>query len=220
MCALNHVAGRMRELEEAWIVHALVREDGLSQTEVAELLGRHKSWVCRKLGLIERLVPAVKEDLRLGLIVPSMARELVRLPAGNQQGWLEAQRREALSRDELRGAVDLWLSASGQGRDFVLANPRDALARDREGGVAGRDPRLSPLGNRVSKEIGLLLTAMPRMENRLRERVREGLTPSDRGLLKEVLERLGREARSLAEAAEDYVLESGRRWTNAPATKS
>ena len=51
---LNRAGGRTRELEEAWIVQALVREDGLSQVEVAELLGRHKSWVCRRLALIER----------------------------------------------------------------------------------------------------------------------------------------------------------------------
>ncbi len=46
--------GRTRELEEAWIIQALVREDGLSQVEVAEL-GRHRSWACRRLALIERL---------------------------------------------------------------------------------------------------------------------------------------------------------------------
>ena len=52
---LNRTGGRTRELEEAWIIHALVREDEMSQVEVAELLGRHKSWVCRRLALIERL---------------------------------------------------------------------------------------------------------------------------------------------------------------------
>jgi ParB-like chromosome segregation protein Spo0J len=40
---LNQTGRRPHELEEAWIVQALVREDGLSQLEVAELLGRHKS---------------------------------------------------------------------------------------------------------------------------------------------------------------------------------
>ena len=34
---LNHAGGRTRELEEAWIIQALVREDGMSQVEVAEL---------------------------------------------------------------------------------------------------------------------------------------------------------------------------------------
>src|SRR5207244_1343889 len=35
---LNRVGGHTRELEEAWIIHALVREDGMSQVEAAELL--------------------------------------------------------------------------------------------------------------------------------------------------------------------------------------
>jgi hypothetical protein len=42
---LNAIGCRMKELEEAWIVQALVREDGLSQVEVAELLERHKSGI-------------------------------------------------------------------------------------------------------------------------------------------------------------------------------
>jgi hypothetical protein len=51
---LNQAGRHTRELEEAWIVSALVQEDHLSQVEVAELLGRHKSWVCRRLALLER----------------------------------------------------------------------------------------------------------------------------------------------------------------------
>ena len=54
---LNQTGRRPHELEEAWIVRALVREDGLTQSEVAELLGRHKSWVCRRLALLEKLAP-------------------------------------------------------------------------------------------------------------------------------------------------------------------
>jgi ParB/RepB/Spo0J family partition protein len=64
-----HGAGkRLVELEEAWLVQALVREDGMSQVEVGELLGRHKSWVCRRLALLEKLVEEVRQDLRLGLV--------------------------------------------------------------------------------------------------------------------------------------------------------
>ena len=65
---LNRVSRSTHELEEAWIVHALVREDGLSQVEAAALLARHKSWVCRRLALLERLSPEAKEGLRLGLL--------------------------------------------------------------------------------------------------------------------------------------------------------
>lgn len=47
--ALNRVGRGVQPIEESWIVQALVREDGLTQVEVAELLGHHKSWVCRRL---------------------------------------------------------------------------------------------------------------------------------------------------------------------------
>ena len=52
---LNSVGRRPNKLEDAWIAQALVREDRLSQVDAGELLGRHKSWVCRRLALLERL---------------------------------------------------------------------------------------------------------------------------------------------------------------------
>ena len=99
-------------MEEAWIVQALVRDDGLTQVEAAHLLGQHKSWVCRRLALLERLSVEVKEDLRLGLVGPALARQLTRLPAGNQQAVLALTRREALTAQEVSGVIDLLQGAS------------------------------------------------------------------------------------------------------------
>jgi len=99
---LNRAGGRTRELEEAWIIHALVREDGMSQVEVAELLGRHKSWVCRRLALIERHGAKARDDLRVGLLSPTAARQIVRLQQGNQAEVLDAARREPLSSADWR----------------------------------------------------------------------------------------------------------------------
>ena len=76
---LNRISRRPLELEEAWIVHALVREDGLTQAETAGLLNRHKSWVCRRLALLEKLCVAAREELHLGLLSPSVARQLALL---------------------------------------------------------------------------------------------------------------------------------------------
>ena len=89
---LNRIGQRPLELEESWIVHALVREDGLSQVEAAQLLGRHKSWVNRRLAMLERLCDAAREELRLGLLTPAMARQLTRLPMGNQADGVERRR--------------------------------------------------------------------------------------------------------------------------------
>lgn len=68
LLGLNGISGRVKELEEAWNVQALVREDRFSPVEVAELLGRHKSWVCRRLVLLEKLSsPAAPGPAALGL---------------------------------------------------------------------------------------------------------------------------------------------------------
>ena len=101
-----------RELEEAWIVQGLVRDDGMTQVEAAHLLGQHKSWVCRRLALLEKLSVAVKEDLRLGLLGPALARQLTRLPAGNQEAVLALTRRETLTAQEVSGVIELLQGAS------------------------------------------------------------------------------------------------------------
>jgi len=203
---LNRAGGRTRELEEAWIIQALVREDGLSQVEVAELLGRHKSWVCRRLALIERLGSKAKDELRVGLLTPTAARQIVRLPQGNQTEVLEAIRREALSSAELGGVVELWLRCSERRQqEYLLAHPREALSQAKGVLPAVRDPRLSEAGNQVWKRVGMLLDVLGRMEVWLAHHGRTGLTPEDRVILLPRFQRLARDAGSVAALSRDFV---------------
>jgi ParB-like chromosome segregation protein Spo0J len=207
---LNRAGGRTRELEEAWIVHALVREDGLSQVEVAELLGRHKSWVCRRLALIERLGPEARDELRVGLLSPTAARQMVRLPLGNQAEVLEVIRREALSSTELTGIVDLLLACPGPSqRDYLLGKPREALAQLKGGVLSVRDPRLSETGNQVWKRVGVLLDMLGRMEVWLAHHGRTGLTLGDRAILAPRFQRLAQDAGSVAALSRDLIAELG-----------
>ncbi len=153
---LNQSGRRIHVLEEAWLAYALVREDGLSQSEVAELLGKHKSWVCRRLALLERLVEEARQDLQLGLLSPYAARQLIRLPCGNQKECLACVRRESLRAGEVREVVDLLLASSTrEQKEYVLAKPREALAQARGGPLRSWDLRLSTAGNRVAQEAGL-----------------------------------------------------------------
>jgi len=205
---LNRAGGRTRELEEAWIIHALVREDGMSQVEVAELLGRHKSWVCRRLALIERLGPKARDELRVGLLSPTAARQIVQLPQGNQAEVLEAARREALSGAELAAGVDLWLGCADRSQQqYILAHPREALSQAKAVIPAGRDPRLSEAGNHVWKRVGLLLDVLGRMEVWWAHHGRAGLTAEDRAILAPRFERLSRDAASVAALSRDLVAE-------------
>jgi ParB-like chromosome segregation protein Spo0J len=208
---LNQTGRRPYELEEAWLVQALVREDGLSQSEVAELMGRHKSWVCRRLALLEKLSDDVRQELEVGLLTPTAAREIARLPAGNQSEVLDVSRREALNGDELSGVVRLLMGAvTNEQKQFVLAKPRDALGHVAAPEQQGWDPRLSARGNRVSKQMGVLLDRLAWVEHFLECRGWTSLTASDRLVLGPVFARLARDATSVAEGAGDLALEMKR----------
>jgi len=79
-----HDRHRLTELEEGWLIRSLYRDHRLSQPAIAARLGRHKSWVFRRLMLVEALDLAVQADVRLGLIVPRAAVAVSQLPRGNQ----------------------------------------------------------------------------------------------------------------------------------------
>ncbi len=202
---LNRVSGKPSELEEAWIVHALVREDGLPQVEVAELLGRHKSWVCRRLALIEKLAEPAQATLKVGLLSPTCARQLVRLPAGNQVALLEVIRREALTVHELTGVVDLLLQApSPVLQQYIVDAPREALTQAHSRCLPSRDPRLSTIGNQVWKRLGLLIEWLTRMEGWLTHEGRASVTPQDGVVLGPRFTQLAGVASAVATLARDF----------------
>jgi ParB-like chromosome segregation protein Spo0J len=196
---LNSGQRRACELEEAWIVQALVRDDGLTQVEAAHLLGRHKSWVCRRLALLEKLSPGVKEDLRLGLLGPALARQLTRLPAGNQEAVLAVTRREALTAPEVGAVIDLLQGASPEQAAFVLAEPREALALARGGPAVLRDVRLSGAGNWLARQLGLVREGLTRVEHWLRTPGERALQARDREILEPLLLQVGDQASLVAE---------------------
>jgi ParB-like nuclease domain len=198
---LNRGQRPARELEEAWIVQALVRDDGMSQVAAAHLLGRHKSWVCRRLALLERLSEAVKEDLRLGLVGPSLARQLTRLPVGNQEALLALVRRETLTAQEVSGVIGLLEGASAEQAALVLSRPRAALTQVQGMGVptALRDPRLSRAGNWLARHLTQALQALVRVESWLHTPNEGELRARDREILEPLLTRVGDQASVVAE---------------------
>jgi ParB-like chromosome segregation protein Spo0J len=205
---LNRIVGRPVELEEAWIIYALVREDGLQQTEAATMLGRHKSWVNRRLALIERLCDEARESLRLGLMTPSQARHLTRLPRDNQPAAMLAATDAALTSRELSDVVDL-LSASSttEQTNFVLSQPRQALRQSQASYVHQWDPRMSAAGNRVAKRLGLLLDCLAKMNTWLRYKGRAELQAVDRQPLSGGFVKLEQETKLVSEATNDFLKE-------------
>jgi ParB-like chromosome segregation protein Spo0J len=205
---LNLVTSKPNELEESWIIYALVHDDGLPQIEVAQMLGRHKSWVNRRLALIERLTAEAREALRLGLLTPTQARHLTQLPRGNQNAAMQCATEHALTSRELSETVKLLQGASTQEQSqFVLEKPREAIRQSQDQYVHQWDPRMSTAGNRVAKRLGLLLDATTKMNHWLRLTGRSELQACDRSVLAPSFVKLQHEASILTEATTDFIRE-------------
>lgn len=100
MICLNMKARSICDFEKSLVIRSLHRHDGLTQAQIAKLLDRHPSWVCRKLSLAERLCEEVTEYLRLGLINMTVGRELAKLPRGNQEKAVKTVIAHNLTSDE------------------------------------------------------------------------------------------------------------------------
>jgi len=132
MLQLNRVGRRICGMEEALVVHSLCHEDGLNQVEIALLLGRHKSWVCRRLALIERLSDEAQQSIRLGLLPASLGAELARLQRCNQEGLLAAIGKYRLTWRETRQVVAALLSKPRYEQEAILRDPRRTVLAPEE----------------------------------------------------------------------------------------
>ncbi|MBU0479407.1 ParB N-terminal domain-containing protein [bacterium] len=180
MLSLNRRFG-LSQVEEALVVRELTRS-GLTGVEVGTLLGRHKSWVSRRLGLLERLAPELREEMRLGLLEPGMARRLLPLPRGNQVELAAVARKAGLGVHQTEKLVQLWRHApSDQARQFVVTHPNEAITAAQSPPGRTEDPRLSSQGQWVQRRLRAAVAAMSSLE----EAVGGGLRSEDRALLEE-----------------------------------
>jgi len=180
MLSLNRRFG-LSQVEEALVVRELVHS-GLTGAEVGTLLGRHKSWVSRRLGLIERLAPELREEMKLGLLQPGMARRLLALPRGNQVELAAVARKAGLGVRQTETLVQLWRQAPTQeAQQFVLTHPLEALNAAQTAPRPKQDPRLSSQGQWVQRRLRAALTAL----TTLAEALSGGVPSEDRTLLQQ-----------------------------------
>ena len=149
---LNWVGKSISSMEEALVVHSLCHEDGLSQVEIATLLGRHKSWVSRRIALIERLCDEAQNSIKLGLIPVSMGRDLARLPRGNQEALLETINKHQLNCRETRKIATALQIRPKHEHDSILRSPWELL-RPEEQVHFPNDKKLDPLVNELHRKL-------------------------------------------------------------------
>jgi ParB/RepB/Spo0J family partition protein len=198
MLALNRATHSMSVLEEGLVLREMVAV-GMTQTQIGQILNRHKSWVSRRIGLIERLHPELVEQIREGILPPGAARRLLSLPAGNQLELATVVTHHGLGSQETELLVGLWKNADPPIRDYLLAHPQEALANARAGDPEEPpDPRLTPRGQRLQRHLRILQGVAPRTLQILRPSPAEedllilvGDLESTRSSLSRLMEALG-----------------------------
>jgi ParB-like chromosome segregation protein Spo0J len=157
----------LAELEEAWLVRSLYREDRLNQPQIAMLLSRHKSWVCRRLALAEGLSDELTASVRLGLVPARTAVELARLPRGNQDEVMGVITRRGLTTRQAAQLVQRLLAASHEQWPDLLEQasaPAPDPTPAPKGGAARRTP---------AEQLVADAWAMKRLASRLHARLLE-----------------------------------------------
>ncbi len=178
------------EIEEAWLVRSLYRDEGMSQPEIARRMGRHKSWVWRRLMLVEALDPIVQADVRLGLISPRAAVALSRLPRGNQQAASAVLARRGMTSREGEAFVDEVLAlGDAAAREALIAARLEGPAPRRPG---GRRPSRPSRGDAATLHGDALRVReiAARLEARLLATPLEAMTPAAAELVRDALVRL------------------------------
>ncbi len=187
----------LTELEEAWLVRSLYRDDGLGQPEIARRMSRHKSWVWRRLMLVESLEPAVQAHVRLGLLAPRAAVAVSRLPRGNQIAASTVVVRRGLTVRQADALVQEVLERDGEeARADLLARRLDALALDTKPGLhAPRAGRCE--ADAMALDVARAHAIAARLETRLLASPLATFTPGAAELLREALGRLAPVLRTL-----------------------
>jgi ParB-like chromosome segregation protein Spo0J len=168
---LCNAAAGISDLEEAWVIHSLYRDDHLSQPQIAQLLGRHKSWVCRRLTLADGLSDELTAQVRLGLLCARAAVELARLPRGNQDEVGQVVARRGLTTRQTAALVDRLLQApKEQWGELLKSAALPTTFSEPKGGQRRRTP-----GEQLVADAWAMKRLSARMQARLLERSLQSL---------------------------------------------
>jgi len=180
----NAAAG-LSDIEVAWVVAALYREDKLDQPHIAQLLGHDKSWVCRRLTLAESLSDEMTANVRLGLVSATAAVELARLQRCNQDAAAKVVIQRGLTTRQTSGLVETLLAAPPDELPKLLEQASQPVAPK---GPKGGAPRRTP-GEQLVADAWAMKRLAARLHARLLDRSLESLgTPACATVSRELVE--------------------------------
>jgi ParB/RepB/Spo0J family partition protein len=199
----NHA---LTDYEEALVLLSLKQDHQLSQEQIAELVGYSSSWVSRRLALVEKLEPTVTDELKLGVISTTQAREIVQLPRGNQLELTKTLVDHDLNSRQTSVIVDEFLKTQDREQQrYILDHPMEVLERDQSTTDSIYDARLSSAGNRLLRTLKITCRQMNRLLDEVDRIAANNLSAMEWLILEPELGRAIRSAKQLADVITSLV---------------
>jgi len=165
-------------IEEAWLLRELITGHAIAQRDLALLLGRSPSWVCRRLGLIEVLPAIAEETVRAGRLPAQAAMKylvpLARANRGQCERLVEQLGRRRLSVRQLARLYASWRAGNAEQRAAIVQRPLLYLAVEEAPGndAPAADPG-TERDQRLLRDLGLLAGVCRRVREAVREREKD-----------------------------------------------
>lgn len=196
----------LTDYEEALVLLSLKQDHQLSQDEMAALVGYSASWISRRLALVEKLEPAVTDELKLGVISTTQAREIVQLPRGNQPEMIKTIIDHDLNSRQTAVIIDEFLKTQDREQQrYILDHPMEVLERDQSTTDSVYDARLSSAGNRLLRTLKITCRQMNRLLDEVDRIAANNLTAMEWLILEPEMRRVVRSAKPLTACIEQVV---------------
>ena len=121
---------------EGMLIQQALDAGDVTQTQICAIVGKSASWVSKRLALVTRLDPGVREFVSRQLLDPGSAQEIARLPADKQYEFANNVLRDNLPKSTIEKLVSGF--TDGECPDTV----RSQIVRDPQGAM----PRFMPKG--------------------------------------------------------------------------
>ncbi len=170
--------------EQGWLLKELRRSarPPLGQEALAQRFDKTKSWVCRRLGLVEELPEEIQDRVHSGLLAPYAAMKyLVPLARANRNGCVklvEALGDRAPSSRQVEALCRAFCAGDRPSRERLLADPWLFLKVQEE--LKREEPAEKPPARLLLSDLGAIAAISRRASGRLREGIARRLTPEER----------------------------------------
>lgn len=166
LIAMNHLQRSVdrNALDDAYLIKALRDFHELSYQDIGWRLGRSKSWVGRRLGLITDLPQWLQDQIRDGVLQCSAAEKCI-LPLSRSNGedakvLVKKIRALRLSTRDIGELYCAWRDGDGKGRDLVINQPEIVLRAQR---LAKDEAKRADLKSGLLKNMEVILSLSHRI---------------------------------------------------------